>query len=685
MQLLAYWGLLLAAACYAALAVWRMAISRDHAGSVYLGLAFGGMAIWNIAVWTDIGWFVIAGEIGRDLGWLGYLFGITRSLEQQDQVRRKIRLFSVFLLFLLVVRTVASLTAMSVQVGPSKGIFQLLLATQWLYVLVGIFFAHYLFRATATLKASGFRLITAALGAMWAYSLNVFTLLLLGYQDGFLLAGLGGVVTLLLVPAFALAARRKEYWKVALSRQATTQSLLLIALGTYFVIISTATRAISWAGVHAERPARLLIPILITGFIFVVGILPRPRAQIKALLVRNLFEHRYDYRNEWLRFASTMGNHNAPGLSVEERAIRSMIDVTESVGGALLSLERGDRLAIAATLGWPGQELSAHVLPANPAWVRDLERTGRIITLDDVRAGSGGPIENAAVPDWLLCERHAWALVPLLRANHLVGLILLGRPRLERELDWEDLDLLKVIAEQVAVHLADARSQMELEEARRFEEFNRRFAFIIHDIKNVVSQLSLVSRNAVEHGRNPKFQASMALTLENATSKMSTLLARLSSQRMPIEQNLTSISPSELLRALARRSEFAGRIAVAIEQECIIHADEEQLLEALGHLLANALEASPSGEAVQLSLSISEQSVVIRVEDRGCGMSPQFVRNGLFKAFASTKPNGFGIGAAEARSLIHAMGGDLDVISVEGQGTRFLIKLPLQSLGNDRS
>ena len=98
---------------------------------------------------------------------------------------------------------------------------------------------------------------------------------------------------------------------------------------------------------------------------------------------------------------------------------------------------------------------------------------------------------------------------PLIGLSAMVGVAILSRPRLPRELDWEDFDLLKVIGQQAAVHLSDAHSQLQLDEARRFEEFNRRFSYIIHDIKNVVSQLSLLSSNARQHGANPKFQEEM--------------------------------------------------------------------------------------------------------------------------------------------------------------------------------
>ena len=58
-------------------------------------------------------------------------------------------------------------------------------------------------------------------------------------------------------------------------------------------------------------------------------------------------------------------------------------------------------------------------------------------------------------------------------------------------------------------------------------------------------------------------------------------------------------------------------------------------------------------------------------------MSADFIRARLFKPFASTKDGGFGIGAFEARALVAAMGGRIEVASREGEGSRFTVFLPL--------
>jgi putative PEP-CTERM system histidine kinase len=280
------------------------------------------------------------------------------------------------------------------------------------------------------------------------------------------------------------------------------------------------------------------------------------------------------------------------------------------------------------------------------------------------------------VPGWLLEADKAWAGVPLVRGESLIGVIVLGRPAIGRMLDWEDFDLLKVIGQQVAMHLADAQNQAELEQARQFDEFNRRFAFIIHDIKNVVSQLSLVVSNAAEHGANPRFQESMARTLASATAKMTVLLSRLSADG-PTSPTLDRVDLGRLLTELADTRQGQHPITLAIEHECRVGADAEQLRQAIDHLIQNAIEASPAQAPIELTLATKQENALISIKDRGSGMAPEFVRKQLFKPFASTKPGGFGIGAAEAKALIEAMGGGLDVKSVEGAGTQFSIRLPL--------
>jgi signal transduction histidine kinase len=107
--------------------------------------------------------------------------------------------------------------------------------------------------------------------------------------------------------------------------------------------------------------------------------------------------------------------------------------------------------------------------------------------------------------------------------------------------------------------------------------------------------------------------------------------------------------------------------------------DPEALEQALVHLVQNAIEASENGGAVVLEAYSDGICGRLHIVDHGKGMSPQFLRSGLFKPFVSSKEGGFGIGAFEAREMIRSMGGRLDVESREGLGTRFTVSLPLQA------
>ena len=212
--------------------------------------------------------------------------------------------------------------------------------------------------------------------------------------------------------------------------------------------------------------------------------------------------------------------------------------------------------------------------------------------------------------------------------------------------------------------------------AQRFEEFNRRFAFILHDIKNLVSQLSLLSRNAERHADNPEFRADMVATLRSSVGKMNELLARLSPQAQARSQR----SEPQPLRSILADAIAAKRrdheVKLLGDSNLWAVVDGTALEQAVGHLIQNAVEASSPEAPITVRVAAADREVRITITDHGTGMDGDFVRNRLFQPFASTKPDGFGIGSFEARSLVVAMGGRLVVDSTPGAGTEFSIYVP---------
>jgi putative PEP-CTERM system histidine kinase len=274
----------------------------------------------------------------------------------------------------------------------------------------------------------------------------------------------------------------------------------------------------------------------------------------------------------------------------------------------------------------------------------------------------------------MLEDGSVWAGVPLLHQQRLVGLVVLAAPEYRRALDWEDFDLLRTGGKQAASSLAEAMGQEALANAQRFEEFNRRFAFILHDIKNLVSQLSLLARNAERHADNPEFRADMVATLQSSVGKMNELLTRLAPRSSARVQRIEAQPLRPVLTgAIAARRRDRDVQLLGDASLCAM-VDPGALEQAVSHLIQNALDAS-SGTPVTVRVSEAGGGVAVAIADKGVGMDGDFIRNRLFQPFASTKPGGFGIGAFEARSLIAAMGGRLSVDSRPGRGTTFTITL----------
>lgn len=218
---------------------------------------------------------------------------------------------------------------------------------------------------------------------------------------------------------------------------------------------------------------------------------------------------------------------------------------------------------------------------------------------------------------------------------------------------------------------------MALMVARQFESFNRMSTFVVHDLKNLVSQLSLMMRNAEKHRDNPEFQRDMIDTVNFSVQKMRLLLQKLSRSESP--EHIAPLSMARLVKqAVALKAAYEPMPVLEIEDAALkVVADAERLERVIGHLIQNAIEATPPDGSVQVRLARQKESVLIRIADTGEGMSEEFIRERLFKPFDSTKSAGMGIGVFESREYIQELGGQLMVASTPKAGTTFTILLPL--------
>ncbi|MFM9853038.1 MAG: XrtA/PEP-CTERM system histidine kinase PrsK [Sphingomonadaceae bacterium] len=680
-DIVSLWSHSLAAILFGALALWELRRSLTDVRSRMLIFAALATACWALTV-------AIRGpeasgaqliEHVRNIGWIGFMYALWRPAEGGSRVVTVGALYGVIA---AVVVTDSSLMLVLGAVAGSPTLIEITLMSsivlRMMTAVGALVLVHNLYTAATPEARESIRLPMIGLAALWTYDLNLYTISYLSRGWSHELFALRGLALTLVAPIFGLASLRTQNWNIRLSRTVAFQSLSLVAIGGYLSVMVIVTSALQFIGGDYARMVQVCF--VFVSSVAALVLLPSSsfRAWFRVKVSKHLFQHRYDYRAEWLRFTDTLGRPGVEGMSLDTRVIQAVADITESPGGLLLIPDASGALVAHARWNWDAIDPPAYA--AGTIASEYFRTSGRVVELDDIRRRADEDSDEVrCIPEWIMADPSTWAIAPLVHFDRLAGIVLLERPLINRTLDWEDFDLLRVVGRQVASYLAEARGQQALADVKRFDEFNRRFAFIMHDIKNLVSQLSLVTRNAERHADNPEFRADMIATLKSSTARMNDLLARLSQHNKGRAQEPEAINATEVITRVAATRRAVHPIVIGGHPLLHIIADAPRLEQALNHLVQNAIEASPVNEPVCINTNLRGDEVSIDVVDRGTGMSAGFIREKLFQPFTSTKDGGFGIGAFEARSLIIAMGGRIEVASRLGEGSQFSVILPFAS------
>lgn len=642
-----------------------------------------------LAAGASTAWCVLAGVMGarsdaatmallvRNLALIATMFSLFAA-DGRSATLKPVRPLIIALVMVQLLQPLVLLVAHRFDHLPevAEAAFNAHLMIDMLVAIGALMLLHNLYAGADNALRPVLRWTGIALAATFAYDLNLGALTYVAAMPPGDLQNLRGLFAGTMAVLYALGTSASDpRVQFSPSRTVTFRTLSLLLIGAYLTGVVLVTKALALIGGDAARAGQAVFAVI--GAVVAAFALPSPRlrAWLRVTVSKHLFQHRYDYREEWLRFTRTIGRGGTGYASLEERAVKALADMTESPAGLLLMPNEESQLELTARWNWP--TIAVPAVACDLALSALIEHNNLVLALDEVRSGIDYHGETTHVPDWLTEAEDVWALVPLIHFDRLVGVIVLARPRYPRKLDWEDFDLLRVAGQQLASYLAEQAGQQALMDASRFDEFNRRMAFVMHDIKNLVSQLSLLAANAEKHADNPAFRADMLVTLRNSADKLSALLARLGRYGPGQVSDVAPIELVELARGVAAR--FAARHPVALTREdpVTIVGNREALEQALIHLVQNAIDASESSMPVFLDVTGEGLHGTIEVVDTGEGMSPEFVRTGLFKPFVSSKYGGFGIGAFEARELVRAMGGRLTVESREGLGTRFAVVLPI--------
>lgn len=643
------------------------------AGASLLTAAWAGSVAWNADNPFEglPSWLVLA----RGIGWFGFLMHLYHRTVPGDRAISPVAI-TFGLLGLLSLAATPLLDLLSEEPGSLLSLSVLArlgLAVANILLLENVYFN------TDPAQRRRLAPLCVALGAIFAYDLVLYSDAVLFRQiSPGLFAGRASV-SLLAAPLIGIAAVRNRGWEINihLSRDVVFHSATLIGSGLFLIGLAIGGEILRQTGTDWGVVAEIS---LIAGGVLCVGMLltsSAARARLRGLIIENFFSFRYDYRQEWMRCIQTLSSDET-STGLQTRAIRAVAQIVESPAGALYVRDPG-----AAVYQWAGSwNMPAASRPLTPedALVRTLENAP-LAELDTDPANAEAVAELPA----------PWRAVPLRHLGRLVGIVILQRGPDPFTLDREAMDLLGVVGREVASHVVEQRAARALSEARQLREYSKRFAFVVHDIKNVAGQLSMLLSNAERHAANPAFQRDMLTTIRASVARISAMQDKLQRVReAPVEARL--ISPGERLMDIVADCRARRGADIRLELNGL-HAnvvmDAEAFDSLIAHLIDNAMEASNGALAAydgQVAARIvapvrivprhENLSVVIDIIDEGEGMTPEFIRDELFAPLRSTKRGGQGIGVFQARELLREAGGDLVAISRPGHGTTMRLLLP---------
>lgn len=650
-------GLLLAVASFVTV-LWAAATAYDLQG---------GMAIGPVAEIL---------EIGRSISWAILLVSLLYWMPPVQRSTWTLLLAGVSL-------SIVALTFLGWDIPAlaENGLLPLvLIGGRLVLAVMGLGLVENLFRNAPASRRWGIKYLCFGTGALFTYDFFLYADAVLFHRISADLFAARGVTNLLAVPLFAVyAARdRKAGPEVDVSRNFVFRSATFVGAGLYLLVMAAAGYYVrefggTWSGflqaIFFFAAVLLLLVPLSSGSV---------RAHLRVAIEKSFFKYRYDYRNEWLRFIRTISSAES-GQALPRRVIQAVGDIADSPDGGLWLRRSSDVYELAASWNLRRWNIAStdSAVPANCALVRFLEGTQWIVDLGEVATNPGRYEALSELPPWLKAAINAWLIVPLIHHERLLGFIVLGRPRASRQLSWEDFDILKTVGRQAASYLAEQQISEALAEAQQFETFNKRFAFVIHDIKNLVSQLSLMLSNAAKFSGNAQFQDDMLETVKQSVDKMNRMLKQLHAEPARHEQQKRVDLAPLLHRIVAGRENSGPAISLSLPiDKFAVSADEDRLRAIVEHLVQNAVEAVGTNGQVHVRLSGEGRMAVVEVEDNGPGMDDAFISERLFQPFSTTKDSGYGIGVYESRDFARSLGGGLDVKSSRGHGTIMRLRLP---------
>lgn len=548
--------------------------------------------------------------------------------------------------------------------------------------ILGLVVVEQLYRNTQLERQT--KLISVAVGALFLYDLYLFAhaLVFRNIDTDLWLArgaiqGASALVLALGVITFARDSDRIS--TLSISRPIVFYTTSLTMAGFFLALMAAGGYYIKVYG--GNWGTVLQVTLIFSGCISIASVFVsrRLRVRLNVFIDKHFFNHKYDYRTEWLKLIKHL-SQSSDSVDFHERAIHAMASIFKSPGGCIwLSNDQEAYWPIAAmNISLPDRK--SLLEPANSTFCRALRDQEWVFSPDAPDSDQTSTL-NEHLPEWVTSIPDLWIIIPLLNENDLTGFIGLCKPPGEAPLlNWEDLDLLKTVGRQISSYLTRHHAAELLAQSKQFDAYNKLTAFVMHDLKNLIAQQALVVKNAAKHKDNPAFIEDMINTIDNSVNRMNNLLQKLQQKDSLSGQNIGLYELDQIVSdAVAKcRDRYPMPSLNITAPKLRVQADQDHLEMVLIHIIKNAQEATTKEGFVEVSLTRSDNNAVIEIEDNGSGMDPDFITHRLFKPFDTTKSGkGMGVGVYQAREFLHSIGGKIDVESELGKGSTFRLIIPI--------
>ena len=548
----------------------------------------------------------------------------------------------------------------------------------WMLVfsIFGLILVEQLFRNASGDNRLSINLLCISAGSIFIYDFFVFSNALLVQEIDYEFWSARGIVNVLIVPTLLVAAVRNPELapNIHISRQFIFHSTTLLATGFYLVVMAGMGYYVRELNVEWGKTLQASFLFAALLLLVVLFFSASIKTKVKRYLVHS-FRNKYDYREEWNRFSRTILTYD-PDQSLFKRAIQAIAQIVDSKEGTLW-MRDGDQYNIKAC--WGREVYDPGHLMGDSKLLQVLRKNKSLISRAELIALSAKGDDDS---HWIVQTENCWFIMPLWVNNELFGFVILAQPAIHTELDLEDVDLLNTVAHHVSMSLFSKETDLALQQAQKFSDMNQMTAFLVHDLKTVLSQLSLLVENSKIHRDNPDFIDDMINTVAHTTQKMQTLMQLL---RNPEARDEFNTKPAnEIFEAIVcsfGHHRIQPRIINKSHLNPLIHVNQNKLYSSIKNIVQNAVESVDRNGEVDIVLdSISNNILNVSITDNGKGMTQEFIAEKLFTPFDSTKGvSGMGVGAFQSREFFRSIGGDLQVKSNQNTGTCFTIKIPIKT------